>query len=140
MFGRRAAPAGENNILHHRLRHNQEMSASKSSRADVPRNLKAYFLCLLKKGPKWNETEGSAELLAQHLAFLRQQMEARRMLVAGPVVDDADDIVGLSVIAAGSAADAAELVNQDPAAQAGRLKMEIRPVFLPSLDGVRVEY
>ena len=43
---------------------------------DVPRNLKGYFLCLLKKGEKWNETEGSTELMPQHLAFLRQQMEA----------------------------------------------------------------
>lgn len=107
---------------------------------DVPRNLKGYFLCLLRKGPKWNETSDSPELMLEHLAFLREQMESRRFLVAGPVVDNADDLVGVSIISAENAAEAQALANLDPGAVAGRLQMEIRPVFLPSLDGVRVEY
>ena len=107
---------------------------------DVPRNLKGYFLCLLRKGPKWNETSDSPELMLEHLAFLRTQMEARRFLVTGPVVDDADDLVGIAIIAAQSATEAQALANLDPSAVAGHLRMEIRPVFLPSLDGVRVEY
>lgn len=107
---------------------------------DVPRNLKGYFLCLLKKGEKWNETEGSAELMPQHLAFLRAQMETRRFLVTGPVLGDNDDLVGISLIEAVSAEEALQLANEDPAAKAGRLRMEIRPVYLPSLDGVRVEF
>ena len=107
---------------------------------DVPRNLKGYFLCLLRKGPRWNETSDSPELMLQHLAYLRAQLEARRFLVAGPVVDNADDLVGISIIAASSAGEAQELANLDPGAVAGRLRMEVRPVFLPLLDGVRVEY
>jgi uncharacterized protein YciI len=107
---------------------------------DVPRNLKGYFLCLLKKGEKWNETEGSAELMPQHLAFLRQQMESRRFVVTGPVLGEGDDLVGVSVIEAASAQEALELANEDPAVKAGRLRMEIRLVYLPSLDGVRVEF
>ena len=106
----------------------------------VPRNLKGYFLCLLKKGEKWNETEGSTELMPQHLAFLRQQMEARRFVVTGPLLGEGDDLVGISVIEAASAQEALELANEDPAVKAGRLRMEIRPVYLPSLDGVRVEF
>jgi uncharacterized protein YciI len=107
---------------------------------DVPRNLKGYFLCLLRKGPQWNETSDSPELMLQHLAFLRAQLEARRFLVTGPVVDNADDLVGITILEAGSAEEALGLANEDPGARAGRLRMEIRPVFLPSLDGVRAEY
>jgi uncharacterized protein YciI len=107
---------------------------------DVPRNLKGYFLCLLRKGPQWNETNDSPELMLQHLAFLRTQLEARRFLIAGPVVDNADDLVGITLLDAVSAEEALKLVNEDPGARSGRLRMEIRPVFLPSLDGVRVEY
>jgi uncharacterized protein YciI len=107
---------------------------------DVPRNLKGYFLCLLKKGERWNQTEGSTELMPRHLAFLREQMEARKFLVAGPVLGEGDDLVGIGVIEAASAQEALDLVNEDPAVQAGRLRMEIRPVYLPALDGVTVEF
>jgi uncharacterized protein YciI len=107
---------------------------------DVPRNLKGYFLCLLRKGPQWNETSDSPELMLQHLAYLRTQLEARKFMLAGPVVDGADDLVGITIIESSSADEAVRLANQDPGALAGRLKMEIRPVFLPSLDAVRVEY
>jgi uncharacterized protein YciI len=116
------------------------MSAKSVRLGDVPRNLKGYFLCLLRKGPRWNETGDSPELMLQHLAFLRTQLEARKFLVAGPVVDNADDLVGITILEAASAEEAQTLANRDPGALAGRLKMEIRPVFLPSLDPVRVEY
>lgn len=107
---------------------------------DVPRNLKGYFLCLLRKGPQWNETNDSPELMLQHLAFLRTHLETHRFLVAGPVVDNADDLVGVTIIQAASMEEASQLANGDPGALAGRLTMEIRAVFLPSLDAVRVEY
>jgi uncharacterized protein YciI len=107
---------------------------------DVPRNLKGYFLCLLRKGPQWNETGDSPELMLAHLAFLRAQLEARRFMLAGPIVDDADDLVGITILQAESLEEASTLANEDPGARAGRLRMEIRPVFLPALDGVRAEY
>jgi uncharacterized protein YciI len=107
---------------------------------DVPRNLKGYFLCLLKKGEKWNETEDSTGLMPQHLAFLRQQMESRRFVVTGPVLGDSDDLVGISVIESASAQEALDLANEDPAVKAGRLRIDIRSMYLPSLDAVRVEF
>jgi hypothetical protein len=48
--------------------------------------------------------------------------------------------VGISILDAPSAEEALKLANQDPGAQSGRLWMEIRPVLLPALDPVRVEY
>jgi uncharacterized protein YciI len=114
-------------------------------RRDVPRNLKNYFLCLLRKGDRWNETQDSPELMPQHLAFLREQLETRRFLLTGPVLpsqdqDQNDDLVGITILAAENLEEAQAIANQDPGAQAGRLKMEVRPVLLPSLDAVRVEY
>jgi hypothetical protein len=116
------------------------MPAKSARLQDVPRNLKGYFLCFMRKGPRWNETGDSPALMLQQLAYLRAQTEARKFLVTGPVVDQADDLVGITIIEAASIEEAAQLANEDPGAQAGRLLMEIRPVFLPSLDGVRVEY
>jgi uncharacterized protein YciI len=109
-------------------------------RRDVPRNLKNYFLCLLRKGDRWNETQDSPELMPQHLAFLRQQLETRRFLLTGPVLDQNDDLVGITILTAESLEEAQAISNQDPGAQAGRLKIEVRPVLLPSLDKVQAEY
>lgn len=105
---------------------------------DVPRNLKGYFLCLLRKGERWNEADNA--LIPQHLAFLRQQMETRKFVVTGPVLDGRDDLVGISLIEAASEQEALDLANEDPAVKAGRLRVELRPVYLPSLDAVRVEF
>ena len=54
------------------------MAASSSKRPDVPRNLKPYFLYLLKKGPRWNVTDGNEDLMAKYLAWLRRETEAGR--------------------------------------------------------------
>lgn len=108
---------------------------------DIPRNLKTYFLGFLVKGERWDDTEGAEaeQLMPLHLAFLRSQMESRRYVVAGPVVDGGQ-IAGVLIIQASSAQEAAEIANQDPAVKAGRLAVEIHPAFLPSMDAVKVEY
>lgn len=108
---------------------------------DVPRNLKTYFLGFLVKGERWDDTEGAEaeELMPLHLAFLRNQMENRRYVVAGPVTDGGR-IAGVLIIQASSAQEAALIASQDPAVQARRLAVEIHPAFLPSMDAVRVEY
>ncbi|WP_446744608.1 YciI family protein [Silvibacterium acidisoli] len=116
------------------------MSNESRRTPNVPRNLKGYFLCLLKKGPRWNEAEGSEELMPQHLAFLREQTEARKFLITGPVTDDADDLVGITILEAANRTDAIILASLDPAVQAGRLKAEIRSVYLPALSDIKVEY
>ena len=124
------------------------MPENEARRRDIPRNLKGYFLCLLHKGPQWNETGDSPALMLEHLAWLRQQMEARRYVVAGPVVgptvvpfsETEDDLVGMTILTAETPEEAQALVDGDPGVKAGRLRMEVRPVFLPSLDAVRVEY
>ena len=131
-------------------------ASNKPPRPDVPRNLKPYFLCLLKKGPKWNVTEGHEDLMPQYLAYLRRETErrgretegreterretgARRIVFAGPVTDEGETI-GVAVLEAASAEEARAMVGENPAVKSGHFIAELHPCFLPALDGVSVEY
>lgn len=107
---------------------------------DVPRNLKTYFLVLLRRGPHWDVPHNHEDLMPLQLAFLRRQTEAGHVVLTGPVLDQTDDLTGISILRAATLADAQALANEDPAVKAGRLVAEVRPVYLPSLDAVRVEY
>jgi uncharacterized protein YciI len=118
---------------------NSWMSPSKPRVADVPRNLKPYFLCLLKKGPRWNVTEGHESLMPEYLAYLRRETESRRILFAGPITDDGE-VIAVAVLQAPSAQEATAIVNENPGVQSGHFVAEVRPCYLPALDAVQVEY
>ncbi|HEY4051691.1 MAG TPA: YciI family protein [Acidobacteriaceae bacterium] len=108
---------------------------------DVPRDLEPYFVGLLRKGDRWNDEQGeeASSLLPRHLAFLREQVEAGRYLLAGPITDD-ESLVGLLIIAAKSADEARGIAAADPGVECGRLNVEVYPAFLPSLKGLKVSY
>jgi uncharacterized protein YciI len=108
---------------------------------DVPRDLEAYFVGFLMKGDRWDDTQGAeaAELLPRHLAFLREQVEAGRYLLAGPITGDGP-FAGILIIAAKTAAEALAIAGADPGVQAGRLKVEVHRAFLPSLKDLRINY
>ena len=116
-------------------------SASSAARrpADIPRNLKPYFLCFLVKGERWDDPDGVEALMPQQLACLREQMEWRRYKVAGPVTEGGE-IVGFSILEAPDAAAALALANQDPGVAAGRVAARILPAIRPSLDSLKVEF
>jgi uncharacterized protein YciI len=115
------------------------MAASSARRPDVPRNLKPYFLCLLKKGPRWNVTEGNEDLMPKYLAFLRQEIEGRRILFAGPVTDESE-IIGTAILVAANLEEAAAGANANPGVLTGHFVAELHPCFLPALDAVQVQY
>jgi uncharacterized protein YciI len=119
----------------------EERNPKETGMRDVPKNLKPYFLGLLRRGPRWNEIEGAeaAELLPRHLAYLREQSEAGHYLAAGPVLDETD-LAGALLIAAETIEAALALAQNDPGVRAGRLSVEVHPVLLPSLDAVRAVY
>jgi uncharacterized protein YciI len=119
----------------------EERNPKETGRRDVPKNLKPYFLGLLRRGPRWNETEGpeAAELLTRHLAYLREQSEAGRYIVAGPVLSESN-LAGVLLISAETQEAAVALAEHDPGVRAGRLAVEVLPVLLPALDGVRAVY
>jgi uncharacterized protein YciI len=95
----------------------------------------------LRRGPRWNETEGSeaAELLPRHLAYLREQAEAGRYVAAGPVLDESE-YAGVLLISVETLQAAEALAQSDPGVRAGRLAVEVHPVLLPDLDAVRAVY
>jgi uncharacterized protein YciI len=108
---------------------------------DIPRNVEPYYIAFLLKGERWNDTEGAdvADLVPRQLAFIREQVEAGRYLLAGPITDEGP-LVGMSIIAAGNAGEALAIASADPGVQAGRLKVEVHPAFLPSLKELKVNY
>jgi uncharacterized protein YciI len=108
---------------------------------DIPRDVEPYFLALLLKGERWNDTQGEdvADLVPRQLAFIREQVEAGRYLLAGPITGEGR-LVGMAIVAAGSAAEALAITQADPGVRAGRLEVEIHPAYLPSLKQLKVSY
>ena len=108
---------------------------------DIPRNVEPYYVAFLRKGERWNDTQGAevADLVPRQLAFIREQVEAGRYLLAGPITDDGT-LVGMSIIAAGNAAEALAIASADPGVQSGRLKVEVHSAFLPSLKELKINY
>src|SRR6204780_4310868 len=113
----------------------------KPRRKDIPRDVGPYFIAFLFRGERWNDIQGAdvADLVPRQLAFIREQVEAGRYLLAGPITDDGP-LVGISIIAAGNATEALAIANADPGVQAGRLRVEVHPAFLPSLKGLKINY
>jgi uncharacterized protein YciI len=93
----------------------------------------------LKKGPRWNTTEGHEDLMPKYLAFLRRETEARRYIFAGPVTDGGE-MIATAVLEAANAEEAVALANANPGVASGHFLVELHPCFLPALDGVKVEY
>jgi uncharacterized protein len=113
----------------------------KPRRKDIPRDVEPYFIAFLFRGERWNDTLGEdvADLVPRQLAFIRDQVEAGRYLLAGPITDDGP-LVGMSIIAAGNAADALAIASADPGVKAGRLRVEVHPAFFPSLKQLKINY
>jgi uncharacterized protein len=113
----------------------------KPRRKDIPRDVEPYFIAFLFRGERWNDIQGAdvADLVPRQLAFIREQIEAGRYLLAGPITDDGP-LVGMSIITAGTAADALAIAGADPGVKAGRLRVEVHPAFFPSLKQLKINY
>ncbi len=100
--------------------------------------MEIVYLCLLLKGPAWTseETPEVARLQVAHLANIRRLVALGKKVVVGPILDDSE-IRGVSAFRVGSAAEARELMETDPAVQAGRFTVEIHPwmVAIGTLPG-----
>src|SRR5258708_36619113 len=55
--------------------------------ANIPKNLKPYFLCLLEKSEKWTPVQFADPAMQEHLAYIREEVEAGKYVVVGPVLD-----------------------------------------------------
>jgi uncharacterized protein YciI len=108
----------------------------------IPKNMKAYYLDLLMKSDK---AEGAvtpaenAERMRKHLAYIRSQVEKGKFALVGPLTED-NRIRGIAVIQAASLEEAQRIASGDPAVQSGHLAVEVHPIMLEDLGGVRFDY
>ena len=107
--------------------------------ANIPKNMKQYFLCLLEKGEKWSPVQFADPVMQEHLAYIREQVEAGKYVVAGPALDQGR-ISGVAIISATSLEEAQKIVNADKMVQSGRMVAEVHPVMLADLSGLHTEY
>ena len=89
--------------------------------------MESVQLVLLMRAPTWKKlpAEESAALQKQHMAHLTAMGESGRMVVAGPLADQADPAYrGVCIYRVGSVAEARALAEQDPIVRAGQLRVE----------------
>src|ERR1700730_10376108 len=104
--------------------------------ANLPKNMNQYFLCLLTKGEKWAPVQFADPAMQDHLAYIREQVEAGKFILVGPAVDEGR-IAGMAIINASSLEEATKIVGSD---KIGRLAPEIHPVMLADLSALHIEY
>ena len=108
----------------------------------IPKNMKPYYLDLLVKSdkPETSVTPAeNAERMQKHLAYIRSQVEAGKFVLVGPLTED-NRIRGIAVIQAASLEEAQRIASGDPAVQSGHLAVEVHPILLEDLGGVRFDY
>jgi uncharacterized protein YciI len=108
----------------------------------IPKNMKAYYLDLLVKSDKPESAvtpAESAERMQKHLAYIRSQVEAGKFVLVGPLTED-NRIRGIAVIQAASLEEAQRIASGDPAVQSGHIAVEVHPIMLEDLGGVRFDY
>jgi uncharacterized protein YciI len=107
--------------------------------ANVPKNMRPYFLCLLEKGEKWAPVQFADPAMQEHLAYIREQVEAGKFVVVGPALDEGR-VRGMAIINATSMEEARKIAGADKMVQSGQLVAEIHPVMLEELSGLHIEY
>lgn len=107
--------------------------------ANIPKNMRPYFLCLLEKGERWTPVQFADPAMQEHLAYIREQVEAGKFVVVGPALDE-ERIGGMAIINAASMEEAKKIADADKMVQSGRFVAEIHPVMLADLSGLHTEY
>jgi uncharacterized protein YciI len=108
----------------------------------IPKNMARYQVVFLVPGERFSVAMDSAAafaLTAKHLEFIKQMLEKRVFLLAGPFLDGGR-IQGMAVVVAATPEEARRIVAADPEVAAGRVAVEVHPAMLPNLDGVKVVY
>jgi uncharacterized protein YciI len=89
----------------------------------------AYTLVLLWAGPHRDQDEAEHDRLQQaHLRHLFGLRNAGKLLLNGPVVDDSD-LIGIAIFAGDDLDEVRALAEADPSVQAGRMRVDVRPLF-----------
>jgi len=84
-----------------------------------------YCLRLYKAGPNRNQPPEEADKIQmEHLRYLLQLRAEGRILINGPVIDDAE-MAGIAIFQTTDREEVKRLSEGDPAVKAGRLVFEI---------------
>ena len=108
---------------------------------EIPKDMTTYYVALYVRGPKFMETESPEHtaLTRRHLAYIRQMIEQKKYLLAGPLLDGGDKL-GLAIVAAASPEEAKRIAEGDPTIAVGHMAIELHPAMLPSLTSLVVKY
>lgn len=91
--------------------------------------MKSYVLAFLKAGPnRSQDSVTAAELQKAHLSNIMRMAEEKKLVMAGPFLDDGD-VRGIYIFNTESLDEAETWTNTDPAVMAGRLVMELHPFY-----------
>ncbi len=91
--------------------------------------MKKYVMAFLKVGDKRDhDKETAAKLQQAHLANITKMAGEGKLVLAGPFMDQGE-IRGIYIFNTDDMAKAKEWTETDPAIQAGRLKLELKPWY-----------
>lgn len=91
--------------------------------------MKQYVMAFLKAGPNRSQDSlEAARLQRAHLDNITRMAEEGSLVLAGPFIDD-EAVRGIYIFDVRTVEEAEKLTSTDPAIQAGRLEMELRPWY-----------
>lgn len=96
---------------------------------DMP-NMRTYYMAFLYRGDKWTpeQNEYTKKIQEGHMQNINRLAAEGKLLIAGPFLDD-KELRGIFIFKVDSMEEAQNLCDTDPAVQAGRLRVEIKPWF-----------
>lgn len=101
----------------------------KMTEGDTTYVMKQYFFGLIKKGPMRGQDEATAaKLQSQHLAYMDKIAGAGKLDIAGPFGGESEN-QGIVIYNVPTFEDARSLANNDPMVKAGRLVIEVLPLW-----------
>ena len=91
--------------------------------------MKNYVMAFLKVGPNRDQDSATAaQIQRAHLDNINRLVAEKKMIVAGPFLDDTD-IRGIFIFNVATIEEAEALTLTDPAVKSGRLIMELHPWY-----------
>lgn len=109
---------------------NQGFEVFEYQDGDTTYFMKKYFMCFLKSGDTRSQNAEEAGVIQQaHLKHISQLAADKKICMSGPFADDGN-YRGILLFSVTSEEEARSLAEKDPAVMAGRLAVEIRPIWL----------